>query len=247
MTSKVFISVVVPLVNVRTDLNSFYGLIKKGRDVMKISMKRVFIPSILVVLFVTAITVIPNAMDSSNNAPTSKVIGSRLVTRAFTEIRIETLSDLVAISDIIVIGKIEKVSGVIEGRMREGEDAPTYIEASYNVIVEETLYGESSEQLTICLLGAPDSDVGMTKPKVGENLILFLSANENGTYAVQGFEKGMFKIMDDKTVVSFSDEQVTAQFDGKTLDFMRAETQKSVREAVAFKESVAEQVLENGE
>ena len=212
-------------------------------------IKHIFLPVICVALIITAVGVIPNLIkkDSSNNVPAQKVIGSRSMPFCFMEIGVKTLPEFVAIADKIVIGKVEKVAEVREGRMidEEGVDAPVYVETFYNVIVEETLLGKPSDNVMICLLGTPDSDLGTTKPKIGENLILFLSENEDGTYAVQGFEKGMFKIMDDKTVVSFSDEQVTAQYDGKSLDFMKTETQQAVREAVILIENAKKEALEN--
>jgi hypothetical protein len=138
-----------------------------------------------------------------------------------------TFDDFVLISDRIAIGKIESAE-VREGYFHEPEEddiypPPTYTETRYTVIVDETLTGNDSDSLILCLFGTPDSDFGMTKPHIGDNVMLFLAEARDGLYAAEGFEMGIFIIRDDNTVYSLHDDKITAQFDGKSLDVLKNE------------------------
>jgi hypothetical protein len=128
----------------------------------------------------------------------------------------------------IVVGTIDGVAEVKEGFLHDKKeggvyDLPSYIYTIYNVIVEKTIFGEEVDFLQICLNGTPDSHFGMTKPDIGDNLVLLLNQNNSGTFTPVSYERSVFRINDDGTLYSFSDERITAQFDGETLDVLEDE------------------------
>ncbi|MCL1789268.1 MAG: hypothetical protein FWG33_02830 [Oscillospiraceae bacterium] len=140
------------------------------------------------------------------------------------------MSDLSVFTSKIVIGKITDVS-VEEGQLHDGSDALSYTMSVYNVKVEETLFGEHSDNVTLYLLGTPDSDYGITKPRVGESLVLFLHDVGRGLYSLASDEDAMFSINRNKTVISLSDEEFVSQYDGETLEFLVEKIQEAVLES----------------
>ena len=107
-------------------------------------------------------------------------------------------------------------------------EPPTYTETYYNVSVDKTLFGEESSSLLLCLSGTPDSHSQITKPDIGDEVVLFLWKNGGGSYTPTAYEQSIFRINKDKTVYSFSDEEVTAQFDGKPFEVLIEEINKSL-------------------
>jgi YHS domain-containing protein len=153
--------------------------------------------------------------------PIEKEIGSISFFGEDAKGNFETFDDfLTSSTDKVVIGRVESVTDVTEGEI------PWTI---YNFVVYEILFcslGKSEKQiemLRLCLLGAPDSHTMTTKPNIGDKLVLVLSTQDGNYYGPVNFEQGLFRIEDDGTVYSFSNEESTAQFDGKPLSFLQSE------------------------
>jgi hypothetical protein len=159
-------------------------------------------------------------------SPAEKHIGSQGLYMSF--IGYPTFEDFVLATDKIVVGKVESLEEVKEYFLEDFEDDNPYNEPRnyfgtyYNITVVETLLGDDCDSLLLGTFGTPD-DVGMTKPKVGDNVLLFLHENENGTFSPTFLEMSVFIINNDNTVYSLHDDKLTAQFDGKTLDVLKKE------------------------
>jgi len=179
------------------------------------------------VLFTSLLAVLLLAITgcSGQTNDIEKIVGSRMSGFAYSEIGYITFQDLVLFSDMIVIGNIQDIAEVKEEKIGSGDNVLSVTVTYYNVLVKETLSGVKSAKLVISLLGSPDSHVGMTKPNIGETLVLFLSEEhpESKTRAVNGFEKGLFRVSENGKVVSFSDEKLTAQYDGISVDMLKSE------------------------
>jgi hypothetical protein len=138
----------------------------------------------------------------------------------------------------IVLAKVESIAQVWEEPATPDDWAgPVFTLTDYNVIVEETLVGAHIDSFILTLLGTPDNHFGITKPQIGDRMILFVGENRSGNYAISYFEDGMFRINNDGTVYSFSNQEYTAQFDGKTLDILENEISRVSRDVIAQRNS----------
>ncbi|MCL1881276.1 MAG: hypothetical protein FWF76_03775 [Oscillospiraceae bacterium] len=178
--------------------------------------------------------------------PEPKIVGSRGTTRSAStgeehttlEAMIEDTAtvtnrcvDLNGDPDVnvgkIVIGRVESVE-ISQDFWYEGEN-PCPIDdfydtvSNYTVTVYETLLGEETDTVVVAMLGYPDSHIGMTKPDIGDKLLLFLWQGASGRFGTIQFEESVFRIEEDGTLFSFSDMEFTAQFDGETLEVLEDE------------------------
>ena len=182
-------------------------------------------------------------VDSENLIPAEKIIGSKnnmdsrieFATieekiRFTVEITNNMLqADVDEIVDVgkIVIGRIDSVKDVEEVHLLGDY---SYMVTYYNVTVEKTLFGDEVDALLLCLAGTPDSHEGMTKPDIGDSLVLFLAKHPYGHFEIISYEESLFKINEDGTLYSFSDAEFTAQFDGKPLSVLEDIISKVIRE-----------------
>jgi len=82
----------------------------------------------------------------------------------------------------------------------------------------------------LALLGTPDSDYGMTKPQIGDNVVLFLNDDTLGSFVPVAYEMGIFIINEDNTLYSLYDRELTTQFDGKSLDIIKEEISSLIKD-----------------
>jgi hypothetical protein len=177
-----------------------------------------------------------NITLSENKAVTTdRIIGSEMLmlSRKYFDTFDDFLKHTISIenkneSAKIVIGRVESVAGIREEKIREEYDEqrhspPTFTVTDYNIVVEKTLFGKEVNSFVLSLLGTPDNHWGITKPDIGDKLMLFVYKNNQDGFALTSFEEAMFKINEDETVYSFSNQEITAQFDGKQLKVLENE------------------------
>jgi hypothetical protein len=182
------------------------------------------------------------AAEIEEPEPAEKIVGSRAFRQSVTYVSVISLEELVetAASYLgrIVIGTVDSVAYTRTEFTRELDEydveagicsPPTVIVTGYNIAVRETLLGEESDTLLLVVLGS--LDCGVTKPNVGDTLLLFLWSDEdweNGEYGLIQWEDAMFRINDDGTLYSFSDAEFTARFDGLPLDALTSEIDTAI-------------------
>jgi hypothetical protein len=161
-----------------------------------------------------------------------KIVGSREMRDFvfFSYFPYETLEEMVvgaySHSGRIVIGQVDSVADVYRYYWHTPEDLPPLYNnvTDYNIVVRDTLYGEKSDSLILTMAGLPDCNNGLTKPNIGDTLLLFLwSGDESEEFGLMQWEDAMFKINDDGTLYSFSDNPMTARFDGLQLSALTDE------------------------
>jgi hypothetical protein len=172
------------------------------------------------------------ADTQEENVPVEKFVGSRLLREFITTTFVyETIEDMTRrtydISGRIVIGRVESAE---VRRFYWGEPDREYPPqrydnvTDYTIVVSDTLFGEESDTLVLATMGLPDSDVGFTKPSIGDTLLLFAwYAEDCGVFGLMQWEEAMFRIEDDGTLYSFSDAEYTARFDGLPLETLTSE------------------------
>jgi hypothetical protein len=194
-----------------------------------------------------------------------KFIGSNSIIGS--TINVPTFEDHVLFdTDRIVIGVVDSVDELFEGFLAGTEDNPRPVPRTatyYNVVVEQTLWGEESTRLTMCLGGRPDSNSGLTKPPLGSRMLFilvgqFCERRNEDVFTTAGFERAFFLINDDDTVYSLHDDPITAQFDGQPLSVLVAEIERILDEGdfsdefiesfrVGYQSELREQVEQNRE
>ncbi|MCL1881304.1 MAG: hypothetical protein FWF76_03915 [Oscillospiraceae bacterium] len=193
----------------------------------------------LVMVLVACSQTQTNHTEDEVGEPEPKFIGSRYIReQGFFAYVAETLEGKIEymvesdwLSDKIVIGRVESVYDVWKYYSCDfdNEDCwdciePLYFNVTdYKIVVYEIILGEEVETLILTTTGLPDCDYGLTKPEVGAELMLFLIKGYCGRFGLFHFEDSMFRVEDDGTVISFSDEEYVARFDGELLETLENE------------------------
>jgi len=165
--------------------------------------------------------------EKENNVPVEKVVGSREVRMWESYASAKSFEEIVAISHRlsgkIVIGKVESAKTRVFTQEWEGLPSTHENVTDYTIAVRETLFGGDTKSLTLAIGGLPDSNAGLTKPNIGDTLLLLLWQGECGTHGLVYWEEAMFRIENDGTLYSFSDNPLTARFDGLPLETLTSE------------------------
>jgi hypothetical protein len=161
----------------------------------------------------------------------AKIVGSRdWGQRRGSYFSSESLEELVASTyahhsggGAIIIGRVESVEACeIQHLIVE-----TYIDldvVDYTIVVYETLFGEVADTIMFSVPGFPDCHIGMTKPNIGDMLLLFLwQRNDCEYFELMQWEESVLRIDEDGTLYSFSDDPMTARFDGVQLEALTSE------------------------
>ena len=93
----------------------------------------------------------------------------------------------------------------------------TTIDTIFTIDLEQIWYGDISEshgQIQVAMSG--ERGKRMTKPEVGEHVVLFLSIRDDG-YGILDMEHTIFTVNDDGTLYSFSNEEALYQYDGQPV------------------------------
>jgi len=170
-----------------------------------------------------------------NDVPVEKFVGSREERAWVSYAPAKSFEEIVAISHRlsgkIVIGKVESA----ETRVftQEWEGVPTIHEdvTDYTIAVHETLFGDTAKSLTLAIGGLPDCNNGLTKPSIGDTLLLLLWQAQCGNHGLVYWEESMFRIEDDGTLYSFSDNPLTARFDGLSVETLTSEINMALSRA----------------
>lgn len=136
------------------------------------------------------------------------------------------LSDLV-IEGIILDGAVtDEAHSFIGSGTSKKSFAYTYTDIP--VWVDNVLYGGVSEDVITLRLAGDETSL-VTKPRVGDQLILFLAYNEDmDVYNACCLEGSMFiKNPPDDTVFTFSNMPVFSKFDGEPFDSFKQEIAKT--------------------
>jgi hypothetical protein len=204
------------------------------------------------------------SIDDEITTPTKKIIGSDMIlgmSRRYFGTFEELVQEAMTVTNFwadpekqeiknigkIIIGRVDSVLDIhtvcwsehILDECPGRKFCPPVTYTDYNIIVDRVLFGEEVKSIPLSLEGRPDSHWGITKPEIGDNLLLFVQGNTwHGRYGygVISFEEAMFRINDDGTMYSFSDQEITAQFDGKQLAVLESEISQVVREVIAARE-----------
>lgn len=119
-----------------------------------------------------------------------------------------SLEELVASSDLVVVGEVVRLEGYWAGDV---------IRSKVTIDVSQVVLGDASasDGIEIDIVGGEVGEVGLLssnqpRPMEGEEVILFLSASE-GVYTVNGLAQGYGKIIDG--VVPHFDQSLDALID----------------------------------
>lgn len=177
---------------------------------------------------------------SNNRNNQEKAVGSKMGFSVFSRIPAESIEELLKDANLVVEGTVITEGNpesrnlafpnkVLEDKFinRYGEDKVfKYDLSSYEIEVEKTLFGKcNSETIILNQFGSPDSDIGETKVKKGEKVLLILKEDnekENSYFSVD-LEDGLFKVLSDNKVVSLSDNKAVARYDNKDLTQLESE------------------------
>jgi uncharacterized membrane protein YgcG len=199
---------------------------------------------LIAALLISAIALTLAGCSSTENSETPavtsepKFVGSNSIIAGSMK-HIPTFDDHVLFgTDRIVIGVVDSVDELFEGFLTGTEDnprPPSHTATYYNVVVTQTILGVESDEITVAMMGTPDSNWGMTKPPLGSRVLLILEGQfserrNEVVYTPTGFEKSVFLINDDDTVYSLHDDPITAQFDGQPLSVLVAEIERILDE-----------------
>lgn len=103
----------------------------------------------------------------------------------------------------------------------------------YTIQLEEVWYGdipETQQQIQAWVGG--DEDSLITKPNVGEHVVLFLVYGNGRTYySFMDLEHGIFTVNDDGTLYSFSNEEALYQYDGQPVQVLIDDLYQAIEEA----------------
>ena len=133
-------------------------------------------------------------------------------------------------ADIIVEGKvISDGMGTFYQVNPNRTDGPSVSSMAFTFEVRDTWYGECEDVITLRMLGGFNS--GITKPYVGDELILFLFENSNGEYVPVFFEHSIYAINPpDNRIYAFSNREPLAALDGLTVSQFRNRVARALNE-----------------
>jgi hypothetical protein len=188
--------------------------------------KTIFIGLLALTVLSTSSLLLYNHLKPTPEPKPLKVIGTQdLRASSLPEWPSDTIEDLLRGSDTVIYGTVEEIELVQEVLFHPSTDLKVS-ESYYRIAVTDFLCGKEKEKVVVCMIGTPDT--GMTKPKVGEKVVMFLGENESGVFAVKGYEDGVFRVFEDGTVESFSNEKELAKYDGKSLNVLIDDIKKAV-------------------
>ena len=93
----------------------------------------------------------------------------------------------------------------------------TTIDTIFTIDLEQVWYGDISEsygQIQVAMSG--ERGKRMSKPEVGEHVVLFLSIGDD-KYGILDMEHTIFTVNDDGTLYSFSNEEALCKYDGQPV------------------------------
>ncbi|HUL75243.1 MAG TPA: hypothetical protein VLT86_19170 [Vicinamibacterales bacterium] len=131
------------------------------------------------------------------------------------ESNVATLSDLIADSTVIVVGRLEAQVCRLDD-MTFPQLRTIFVVSKFTVVVESALRGSApGASLKIVVFGhgrvvtsdgrSIQTDVeGFVPPKIGDRVLLFLKPNtsEPGAFARAGYGEGIFRLSEDGTIRS---------------------------------------------
>ena len=131
-----------------------------------------------------------------------------------TTVKKMDLPELVTTADSIVQGRVDSVESRWEEKL-----AYTYV----SVTVGDPLKGERRRTVLIRQLGGKIGALnvtvaGMPRFKAGDQVIVFLKAQQNGTFDVVGLNQGKYEIVDDFAVANVSGLTLVDPKTGQLID-----------------------------
>lgn len=190
-------------------------------------MKRIIIGTVLfTAIGLTALGLNINAQKSSTGEleasliDTNRIVGSKMQ-ESFIRFSWEQFKDadhLMSFSDLVLTGTVLDDGNNIEDEFPqsfEDEEKQKYFRSTRSIKIDEILFGEyNAEEILFEQMGKADSDIGETKVKKGDKVLLFLEANKYG-YSAVGQEQGIFVIKSDKAISLSDNMDIINKYDNR--------------------------------
>jgi len=187
--------------------------------------------ALVAVLAVNQVNAARGMTYNANPDVSNKMVCSKPLANAFYETPLESIDDLLRFADLVAVGEVVsdgtvttaewgKVHNDPEGKTEMSSFPPVTVTHT-KVKISKVLYGETKSD-TITVLQAGEGELGETKIKKGQKLVMLLrdGAEGDNIYSSVSWEKGFFEIGQDNRLVSFSDDLVVAKYDKTSLDLL---------------------------
>ncbi|GEM_PF-3224591 len=178
---------------------------------------------IMIGVFIVYLTSTSESRYNQSPDISSKYIGSDDIHFGAKHVY-QSLEEIMRASDLVVAGtvldegvtKTKKfpLDSALDQKNQENQrKAPRYSIAQTKIDIEEVWSGETNkETILFNQIGIAGDDKMQTKVKKGQQVVLFLVENDDGTYASMGFEDGVFIVKNNK-LKSLSKNLVVAKYD----------------------------------
>lgn len=204
---------------------------------MNFKLKKILLPVLFCICLLTFSIYFVNSIESKSEQNLQKIVGSKMPgsEMSFNWESFKDIKHLIDFGSKLVV----KVTILDDGKTLE-EDAPTAFPGEdaikihrtlFDVDVDEVLYGEYANQnIVFEQMGVAGSDVGETKVKKGDKVILFLEKNRYG-YSAMGQEQGIYRIGEDEKINAMTDNvDLINKYDKKEVKEFIKEIKKMMKQ-----------------